>query len=146
MIPASVSKLIDDVYGYFCGSEIRVGVTRPAGSSIIAPVEINANGDAVAITFTLEYDPTALTNPRVVLGDAFGPDAVLTFNDTKEGEIGILVDSASQMTASKNSKTVVFVTFDMVGETAQPSVSITGSVAPLSVSDPFGNPLAARWY
>ena len=70
----------------------------------------------------------------------------MTVNDTNEGKIGILVDSASPMIASKSSKTIVLVTFDVIGDKAEPSVSLSGSVAPVSVSDSYGNPLAAMWH
>lgn len=145
-IPEAISKIIDDIYGCISARQLRLGAIRLGESSITVPVEIDANGDETAITFTLEYDPAILINPQVVLGDGFGADPVLTVNDTNEGKIGILVDSASPMIASKSSKTIVLVTFDVIGDKAEPSVSLSGSVAPVSVSDSYGNPLAARWH
>ncbi|MEQ1646628.1 MAG: hypothetical protein ABL959_24450, partial [Pyrinomonadaceae bacterium] len=49
-----------------------------------------------AVSFVLEYDP-ALGRPHVNLPSGGSSDVVLTVNDTKEGEIRILVDSSTAL-------------------------------------------------
>jgi|CXWL01.1.fsa_nt_gi hypothetical protein len=142
-VPAEISEFVNDVFEYFSGRAITIGPSESKDDlTVSAPVEMELTGDEAAVSFTLVYDAERFSNPRVGLGDAVGDDAVLTVNVNEKGRITVLVDSATAWAAAKGAKSIVVVTFDVVGDEA---VSFDGSIKEMSVSDVFGNPLAVRW-
>lgn len=142
----AVSSFFDDIYTYFFGREVRIGSAKFDESQVTVPVEITSNGDEMAAGFTLEYDATRFSNPRVVLGDAFGEGAILTVNANEAGRIGILVDSSEAMAASSAAKSIVFVTFDLISESdGAASFSLTDSLAQRSVVGSTGIVLPTRY-
>ncbi len=147
MVPDSVSAFFEEVYSYFFGRELRVLAATASKSIVAVPIEITPHGDEVAASFTLEYDQTKLTNPRVVIGDAAVEDSTLTVNTNEKGRIGILIDSTEPMAASAMPRQLLTVTFDVIGEgLGDTPVIITGSLAGLGVSDSSGDLLAARYF
>ena len=83
--------------------EITVGSTNAAtGSRISVPVELKANGDETAMSFTLRYDETRLGKPEVTLANA-AAGVTLTYNTDEAGLIRILIDANSPL-ASKASR------------------------------------------
>ena len=147
-VPEGIASIIDDVYAYFFGREMRVGsVTAVAAKTVTVPVEITPYGDEVAVSFTLEYDAKRLANPRVFLGDAAPDGAVLTVNANETGSIGILVDSTEAITASAMPERIVMVTFDVAADApgGDIAVSLTGTLARLGTSDASGKTLLTRY-
>lgn len=146
IIPESVSSLIDDVYAYFFGREMRIGSESSVEvGQVTVPVEMVPYGDEAGISFTLEYDARLLSNPRVDLGDGAPEDSVLTTNTNEPGRIGILIDSTETMTASAMPKCIVKITFDVVvGANGDSPIVITGSLAGKGASDAAGNTLSVR--
>ncbi len=137
----------DDAFAFLYGRQIGIGVVRSDdGGRIAIPVEMTTYGDEAGVSFTLEYDASDLSDPQVSLGDAAPADSVLTVNTNETGRIGILVDSAEPMIVSTTSKAIVLVTFN-VSPTAigAPKVALSGSLAPLSISDRDGNLLKFRY-
>lgn len=147
LVPEAISALIDDVYSFFFGREIRVGaVNAESGSTITVPIELTPNGDELGIGFTLEYDAMKLSSPRVTLGEAAPESAILTVNSEQKGRLGILIDSTDAPMAAATPKQLVMVTFDVAPETRGESMLIlTSGLASKGVSDPEGRSLAARW-
>jgi minor extracellular serine protease Vpr len=146
-VTESVMSTIERAYSYFFfAREVKVGEAIADRSTATVPIEINPDGDEVAISFTLEYDATRFSNPRVLLGEAVAEDSTLTVNANEKGRIGILIDSTEPMAASVMAKQLLTVTFDVIGEgQSKTAMSITGSLAELGVSDALGNLLAARY-
>jgi hypothetical protein len=99
-------------------------------------------GFEAAVSFVLTYDAARFSNPRIELGDAIGDDAVLTVNANDKGRIAVLVDSGTAWAAAERAKSIVVVTFDVVGDEVVP---FGGAISEISVSDAFGNPLAVKW-
>jgi len=94
-------------------------------------VELEAGREVAAVSFRLTYD-AALGKPVVSLGDL--PDgAVLTVNDTVEGELTVLVDSAVPLGARGKALRLVEIGFE---KKAVGSVELIGVP---SASDLFGN-------
>ncbi len=89
---------------------ISVGEATAYGSGEVAiPVTMNGNGDEVAASFTLEFDPSKLADPRVELAN--GIEAVLTSDVTKPGRVTVLIDSASPLTFAKSERQLMNIRF-----------------------------------
>lgn len=141
-----IKSIIDDVYSYFFGREVRLGESKADGMRVTVPVEITAMGDEMATGFTLEYDATRLSNPQIVLGDGAAAGSTLTFNTNEAGRIGILVDSTEVMTASSTPKTIIMVTFDRSADVdSETAITFTDSLAQRSVVGTTGNALSTRY-
>ncbi|MEQ1645651.1 MAG: cohesin domain-containing protein, partial [Pyrinomonadaceae bacterium] len=147
LVPESFSSIVDELVEYFFGREIRVGSQDAvAGDPIVVPIELTPSGDETAMSFTLEFDPKMLANPRVALGNIAPNESTLTVNADQAGRIGILIDSAESMTASAMPQQVLTVAFDVIGESEGPTaVTLTDSLAVKSVSDAAATSLTAKY-
>ncbi len=145
-VTESVMSTIERVYSYFFAREVKVGEAIADRSTATVPIEINPDGDEVAISFTLEYDATRFSNPRVVLGEAAAEDSTLTVNASEKGRIGILIDSTESMAASAMPQRLLTVTFDVIGDgEGTTRFMLSGSLAAFGISDADGNSLPARY-
>ena len=144
-VPEVVTSIIDDVYAYFFGREMRVGSAKVDGTQVTVPVELTLNGDEMAAGFTLEYDAVKLSNPRIVLGDAPVAGSSLTVNTNEVGRIGILVDGTEAMTASGTPKSIVMVTFDVVDTTGDAAITLTDSLAKRYIAGGSGSSLSTHY-
>lgn len=141
-----ITSIIDDVYSYFFGREVRIGESKADGMRVTVPVEITAMGDEMATGFTLEYDAARLSNPQIVLGDGAAEGSTLTFNINEAGRIGILVDSNEVMTASSTPKQIVMVTFDRSADVdSETAITFTDSLAQRNVAGTTGGTLSTRF-
>ena len=141
-----ITSIIDDVYSYFFGREVRIGESKADGMRVTVPVEITAIGDEMATGFTLEYDTARLSNPQIVLGDGAAEGSTLTFNTNEAGRIGILVDSTEVMTASSTPKQIVMVTFDRSADVdSETAITFTDSLAQRNVAGTTGGTLSTRF-
>ena len=95
-------------------------------------VELESGREVAAVSFRVRYD-AALGKPLVSLGD-LPAGAVLTVNDSVEGELTVLVDSAGPLGSVGKALRLVEISF--ANGSADGSVVFDG--AP-SVSDLFGN-------
>ena len=145
-VQSGLSAIIDDLYAYFFGREVSVGKPGEENSSTVTiPIETTPFGDESAVRFVLNFDPSLLARPQVVRGDLFGEDAVITVNDQQSGRVVILVDSAQPAARSEIARSIVLITFDVLGKgQVDVTESATVSLSDLSVADELGNPLAVR--
>lgn len=151
--PAAESTMPDVVLGIVdsmrAGASARklsvASATAAAGTTVSIPVELTPHGDEMAISFTLDYDHTKLSNARVTLTDATTNGAVLTVNSAANGRLAVLVDYADELTASSRPRQIVWITFD-VANYAVGSVPLTfsGSVAALAISNAKGEVVPFR--
>ncbi len=118
--------------------ELRVGpATGRRGETVTMPVFMKMDADEIAALFTLEYDATRLSNPRLTLGTGLPESTVLTTNTAQPGKIGVLIDAETRLSATPRELRIVFVTFDVRNTAAigLTQINITDSLAPRSVSD-----------
>ncbi|MGE3465592.1 MAG: FG-GAP-like repeat-containing protein [Pyrinomonadaceae bacterium] len=144
--PNVISEFVSDVYNYFFGRTLTIGPIENNGRAVVVPIELVPHGDEVAVSFTLEYDSSRYGTPQVTLADGAPAGAVLTVNDTQKGRIGILIDSIEAFEASAVPRRFVQVEFrstTKVGE-LDPLFSLTGSSAPISISDAQGKAIVGR--
>jgi len=116
-----------------------LSATAGAGNKVTVAVEFDAAGDEVVSLFTLNFDPSLLGNPEVKLADGMNAGTMLTVNSTnaKDGQLTILLDSATALAATRGQR-VVTITFDVSakasGET-RISFGDSGSFADAQAND-----------
>ena len=146
IVPESVTSLVDSIYEYFFGREIRIGKAEAANGTVTVPVEMVTNGDEAGVSFTLEYDASVMANPRVVIGEAAPAGSILTVNANEKGRLGVLVDSNVAAGASSTARRIVMVTFDVTAETAgRTAISFTDALAVRSLAGVNGELLKAAF-
>lgn len=65
---------------------IKAGdVSTSAGQTIVVPILVDAEGDETGYSFTLDYDPTILTNTAILDGDVGGTRAFVIGNAPNNG-------------------------------------------------------------
>ncbi|MBK9529386.1 MAG: PQQ-dependent sugar dehydrogenase [Acidobacteria bacterium] len=143
------SSFIEDIYAYFFGREVRIAAAEAkAGQTVIVPIELVARGGETATGFTLEFDPSLLSNPVVSLGADF-ESAALTVNSNEagKGRIGILVDMIEPITYSAEPIKIVYVRFEVSGDRSdqETTLNLTSSLAQTGTSDAFGEMLSTRY-
>lgn len=144
-IPAAGGEetLLDDFWRYFFGNEIRVReAVGKQGNALTIFVEIDGSNEWAAASFTLEFDGSVLTDPRVRLATEDSRETVVTVNDdhAEKGQLGILVDSASR---TGN----LAITFDIANDASggETKIGFSDRLATRAVSDTFGGKIPARF-
>ncbi len=120
----------------------------PGGQAVVS-VELDSMGDEVALSFSLNFDPTVLNSPVVTLGSDVPSGTIITrnLNQAANGRIGVLLDSSNTFAASPAARQVVVVTFGVAGNApAGPSLVTFGNLpAGRSTSDGLGNLVATGY-
>ena len=126
------------------GREILGGSAKGSSNSrVTLPVEMRAAGDEAALSFTVRYDATKLSNPSVELGEA-SDGVVLTYNANEPGVIRILIDrTAPYARTSKDPMRLINVSFDVSGKAPAGDTSVT--IERGTVSDGAAMPLPTRY-
>jgi hypothetical protein len=89
-----------------------VGVSAPPGSEVSVGVEMESQGDESAASFSLEYDPALLSDPRVLPGGgAYGAVVQTNLNQAARGHLGILVGFLGEQTFPTGVRQIAMVTF-----------------------------------
>ena len=128
--------------------EIRVNPANGRrGETITVPVFLKADGDELAVSFTLEYDTVKLSNPRVNLAENLPASTVLTINTTQPGKIGILVDAEEVFASNPRQLRIVFITFDirLNAPNGPAPLNLTDSLAKKGVSDRLARLLVTNY-
>jgi hypothetical protein len=120
----------------------------PGGKATVS-IEMTGRGDELAASFTLQFDPTKLSGPRVELGPDVSPGTVLTVNtgSAAKGTLAILLDSNEPVNRSTWTPKLVTITFD-VAQSAQAgptSLTFSDTVARRSMSDADGNSILSNF-
>ena len=115
-----------------------VSTSGVAGGQVAVTIELDSEGNEVAASFTLNFDPTVLNSPVVALGTGAPANTVLNTNPNlaASGRLGILIYSGNAFAASPPARQVVTVTFNIAATApAGPSaITFVTSPTPLSVS------------
>ncbi len=143
--PTAISDLQRAADGYPMSivNGLRTMSLRPVisvnGRRVVAEVELDAQGDESASSFTLDYDATRLSNPQITPGGGAASGARLTVNTAEKGRVTILVDSAVEF--AKGKRSIAVVSFDISSEASSSETAITFSK--VSISDTRGIELKA---
>jgi len=126
-----------------------VSTAAQRGTQVTVAVEMDAQGDEVAASFTLSYDPLVLSNPVVSLGSGVPAGTSVTVNpdQTINGRLGIVVDSINAFASSPPSRQVVNVRFTVAADAtfAPTQISFVESPTSLLVASAFGALLPAAY-
>src|SRR5437879_3347438 len=129
-----------------------VSATAEPGEKVVVSIEMDSQGDEVATSFGLNFDPAKLSNPVVTLGTGVPADAVLTVNTTnvESGQIGVLVDSGYAFARSTTPNQVVTITFDVAKDAPAGPTPLAFGYSPDSpiqngTSDAFARSLKANY-
>ncbi|MBP9109480.1 MAG: hypothetical protein KBF83_07980, partial [Pyrinomonadaceae bacterium] len=125
------------IFGAKSGRQSLLRLASGKGGAV--GVELESGREVAAVSFRVRYDEAKLGKPVVSLGDL--PDgAVLTVNDTVEGELMILIDSSSSLGRIGKATRLVEILF--ANSSADGSAKIDGEA---SVSDTLGNSVPVRY-
>ncbi len=145
-VPESIFVPNRDSGGDLFQRELSIGEPEFRRSTVSVPIELTSQGNEVAMSFTVEYDPSVLANPRITLGKFAPAGSTLTVNTNEPGRIGILIDSTESMIASAMPQRLLTVTFDVIADGEDTTgFTLSGSLAAFGVSDAAGNSLPARY-
>lgn len=146
------SELLSSLTRYVAGdldiSDVRTVRLTSAnairGGRTSVSAELDPRGGEAAISFTIEFDSSILSNPSVVLADGESEDSVLTVNygEVGIGRIGVVVDSGSRLV-----NRLVVITFDVAPDAkgGKSSIRFTDRVANRSVSDSSGRTVRSQF-
>lgn len=119
-----------------------ISTTGAQGSQVVVSIELDSQGDETSASFSLNFDPTILTNPVVALGSGVpaGTNLGVNSNQVATGRLGILVDSTSTYAISPPNRQMVTVTFSIPSGAPLGATPITfvTNPTPLSVSSAMG--------
>jgi len=92
-----------------------VSTTAAAGGQVTVSIEMDSLGDEGAISFSLGYNPNALTNPVVTLGSGVPAGTILSINQEQlsEGRVGVLLDGVTPFAISPPARQLITVKFDV---------------------------------
>jgi hypothetical protein len=123
-------------------SAFSKGRNRP----ISFAVEIEAQGGENAISFSLSFDPAALTQPRIRLSEGL-TGAALQFNanQASRGRLGIALALPPRQTLPPGRRQLAIVTFTPLepGSATAPTIEFGDQPAPREVADSEANALPA---
>ena len=128
---------------------IRVGNASAApGSMVCVPLEFVAQGDENALGFSVNFDPTILSNPQARLGkDASSASLIENRSQIGSGRYGIVLALPVGQTFAAGNREIVIVCFTVNANTAASSTRIEFGDQPIvrEVVDIKGKVLTAAW-
>ncbi|MCF7763614.1 MAG: hypothetical protein K9N62_08070 [Verrucomicrobia bacterium] len=69
-----------------------VAASGPVGGDVEIPVRLSAQGNEFGLQFSLKYDPTVFSNPRLIAGaDAAGVTLISNMASASQGLVGVLM-------------------------------------------------------
>ena len=130
-------------------ASIQVGAATVAeDGTVTVPINLLANGNENSLGFSLNFDPTLLTNTGVVLGSgATGASLFPNLTHASAGQMGVLVGLSSGATFAAGTQQIAVASFTSPIVTSATSTAITYGDSPVKrvLADALGNPLAATF-
>ena len=156
----SYSVVVTNVVGAITSSPAALTVVLPAGSvdvagslvgldgTVTVPLNLVANGNENALSFTLDFDPTILTISGVSLGSGASRASLLVNSgQALAGRVGVAIALPTGQTFSAGTQQVAVATFSspLIKTATSTSVSFGNSPVTNLVVDVSGKPLAATF-
>lgn len=136
--PVALPPYGPEIQGESNGRVLRaVGSAAKPGESATVAIEMDGRGGETIASFTMRFDPSILSDPKVRLGNGVSARTTLVTNMTRvsEGEIGVLIDSDGGFEMSRGE--MLAITFD-VGTDAPlgaAAIRFSSSLVAIDVSD-----------
>jgi ligand-binding sensor domain-containing protein len=129
--------------------EVRALNTSAAPGAVVdIPIQLLAQGDENALGFSLNFDPTILSNPQARLGKDAGSAALNTnARQAGSGRFGIALALPAGQTFAAGTREIVVVSFAVNANPTADSTRIEFGGQPIAqeVVDANSNTLAATW-
>lgn len=120
-----------------------VDVSAAAGGQVVVSFELTSLGDEAAISLSVNFDQTKLSNPVATIGSGVPSGASVTTNVTQaaSGRVGVLLDSATAFTAGN--RQMFTIRFDVASNAPTGATAITFGTTPTTqlVTNALGSPL-----
>ena len=117
-----------------------VSITAQPGQTATMAFELVSQGNEASTSFTVNFDPTRLSNPVAVLGSGAPANSAVNTNPNEiaMGRLGVLVDSTNAYTAG--TRQIMTITFNVAANAPNGAIPITFSGSPTiqSVGDVNG--------
>jgi hypothetical protein len=128
---------------------VRIAPTSgPQNGTAQAPIELVAQGDENALSFSLTFDQTVLTYQQGELGSG-AAGATLNINDSQKasGKLGAALTLPAGQSFTGGTKQIVLVTFDIAPSATPDSTSVDFGDQPVArgISNVQAIPLPATW-
>ncbi|HQZ96551.1 MAG TPA: hypothetical protein PLP21_09550 [Pyrinomonadaceae bacterium] len=126
---------------------IRAVDVSGTGPQVDVSFELNSLGDEAGISFSVNFDPTKLSNPVATIGSGAPSGAVVGTNASQAliGKVGVLLDSTTAFTAGN--RQMFTLKFNVASGAAPGASTITFGNTPTvqSVTTPLGAPLTTTY-
>ncbi|MBL8189997.1 MAG: hypothetical protein JNK38_18425 [Acidobacteria bacterium] len=111
-----------------------VNANAQPGGQVGVVVNMTALGNENVFSFSLNFDPTVLSNPMVATSNALPAGSQLTVNDTQktQGRIGVLLLLPPGQAIAAGSRDLILVTFTVAANTTVASTPITFGNQPIA--------------
>jgi len=131
-------------------SLVQVGTAINLNSSTIqVPIELLAQGDENTLSFSLNFDPSLLTNPVVALGADTPDGSLLLVNSSgaAAGSLGMGIALPAGMTFAPGTRQVAVITFTVTHQPGVMATALTFTDYPTecALSDALAQALGATW-
>lgn len=113
-----------------------ISTEADAGTQVTVSVELDSQGDEIAASFSLSFDPTLLSNPVVTIGSTapLGANLSVNLSQAAQGRIGILLDSTVPFQISPPNRQMLTVRFDVSASAPAAVTPITFGTVPTPIS------------
>ncbi|MBI1766727.1 MAG: hypothetical protein HYR56_35420, partial [Acidobacteria bacterium] len=118
-----------------------------AGSTVNVPVELVAQGDETALSFSLGYDQALLSNPSATASaDASGATLSLNLDQVAQGRIGLRLTLPAGQRLAAGTRQLALITFTLAAAATGPTALNFGDIPTARlVADSAANPLPANY-
>ena len=101
--------------------EVRPVRLSRSGNKVVVGVELEAQGDEVAVGFTLNFATTALSNPaNIALGSgASGASLTTNTSQANQGRLGIVIDKDPNQPFAAGTRQLVTIEFEVAANAPQ---------------------------
>ena len=121
------------------------------GSQVVVPVILDSQGNEVALSFSVTYNPAVLsinnTATRIALGSGVPAGTTLTRNISQEasGRLGVVLDADPGTPFVIGQRQLVTITFDVIGTMSVTPVGFGDTPVVRDISDALANSLPAAY-
>lgn len=113
-----------------------ISTTAPVGTQVSVPIELDSQGDEIAMSFSINFDPTILSNPVVANGSGAPAGSAIGLNTSQvaSGRLGILLDATSPFAVSPPNRQAMTITFTVAPNAPTGATAITFVTSPTLIS------------
>jgi uncharacterized protein (TIGR03437 family) len=105
-----------------------VNASGGRGSTVNVPIELVAQGGENTVSFTLNYDPAVLSNPRFALGSGALPNSTFITNpldsQTAQGQVGLIFQSPAGQSFAAGTRQILLLTFNIAASASASSTAL----------------------